>query len=159
MRRSDREIINIEEKISIIQKCKVCRIGLSTNDEPYIVPLNYGYDFTDNKLTLFFHSAVEGKKIEIINKNNNACFEIDCENKLIEGEKACNYSCAFKSIIGFGKIFIIENMDEKIKGLNSIMQHQTDSATVFNFSSENLQKVLVYKMVVGEFTGKQKNVM
>ncbi|MDR0754350.1 MAG: pyridoxamine 5'-phosphate oxidase family protein, partial [Prevotellaceae bacterium] len=88
MRRKDKEITNIEDKINIIDQCKVCRLGLSENNKPYIIPLNYGYSFENNMLTLFFHSAKEGKKIDIIIKNNSACFEIDCDNKLIEGEKA-----------------------------------------------------------------------
>jgi len=156
MRRKDREITDIHEKVSIIKKCKVCRIGLSENNFPYIVPLNYGYDFENDTLTLFFHSAKEGKKIYIIKNNNNACFEIDCDTKLIEAEKACNYGYEFKSIIGFGKIVILENTDEKIDGLNKIMKHQTERETVYNFTHDELKNICVYKMIVEEFTGKQK---
>jgi uncharacterized protein len=85
MRRKDREITGIDEKLDIISKSKVCRIGLSENNCPYIVPLNYGFSFDDGKLSLYFHCAAEGKKTDIIKKNNNACFEIDCDTKLIEG--------------------------------------------------------------------------
>jgi nitroimidazol reductase NimA-like FMN-containing flavoprotein (pyridoxamine 5'-phosphate oxidase superfamily) len=156
MRRKDKEIIEIEDKINIINQCKVCRLGLSENNKPYVIPLNYGYDFTENILSLFFHSANEGKKMDIIKNNNNACFEIDCDNKLIEAEKACGYSYAFKSIIAFGKIMILENIDEKIYGLNKIMENQTGNKEIYNFPKEILQNVTVYKMIVEEFTGKQK---
>jgi hypothetical protein len=57
MIRKDKEIINIEEKINIIKQCRVCRLGLSENNQPYVVPLNYGYNFEKNRLTLFFHGA------------------------------------------------------------------------------------------------------
>jgi len=147
---------DINEKINVIQKCKVCRIGLSENNLPYIIPLNYGYSFENNILTLFFHSATEGKKFGIIKNNNNACFEIDCDTQLIEAEKACNYGYAFKSVIGFGKIFILENIEQKIDGLNKIMKHQTEKETVYNFTHNQLTNVCVYKMIVEEFTGKQK---
>ena len=156
MRRNDREITDIKEKLDILQKCKVCRLGLSENDRPYIVPLNYGYNFENNKLTLFFHSALEGKKIDILQKNNLACFEVDSDTQLIEGENPCNYSYAFKSIIGFGKISFLEDPKEKTEALNFIMKHQTDKDTVYNFPPEMLNKVAVYKMTVDEFTGKQK---
>jgi len=157
MRRKDREITDINEKINIIKKCKVCRIGLSENNIPYIVPLNYGYNFDNNVLTLFFHSALEGKKIDIIKNNNNACFEIDCDTDLIEAEKACNYGYVFKSLIGFGKIFILENSNEKIDGLNEIMKQQTGKEVKFNFTNDEINSVCVFKMVVEEFTGKQKD--
>jgi len=156
MRRKDKEITDINEKISIIKKCKVCRIGLSEDNMPYIIPLNYGYSFENNKLTLFFHSAAEGKKIDIIQNNNNACFEIDCDAKLIEAEKACDYGYAFRSIVGFGKVIILHNADEKNEGLNRIMRHQTEKETTYNFTHNELQDVCVYKMVVEHFTGKQK---
>ncbi|MDR0409546.1 MAG: pyridoxamine 5'-phosphate oxidase family protein [Spirochaetaceae bacterium] len=156
MRRKDREITSIDKKIEIIEKNKVCRIALSKDDFPYIVPLNYGYRFEKNKLTLYFHSAAEGKKIDIIKENNNTCFEIDCDCKLIENEKPCSYGYEFKSVIGFGKMIITETAEEKINGLNILMKHQTGKETLCNFPEEALEKLIVYKMEVEEFTGKQR---
>ena len=156
MRRKDKEIVNTEDKITIINTCKVCRLGLSENNKPYIIPLNYGYSFENSVLTLFFHGALEGKKAAIIKNNNKACFEVDCDAALIEGDRACNYSCAFKSILGFGEIIVLETKEEKNNGLNKIMRHQTGKETVYDFTGEQLKNVMVYKMEVKEFTGKQK---
>jgi nitroimidazol reductase NimA-like FMN-containing flavoprotein (pyridoxamine 5'-phosphate oxidase superfamily) len=158
MRRTDKEITNLNDKIAIIQQCKVCRLGLSDNNLPYIVPLNYGYTLEDNSLTLFFHSASEGKKLAIIKNNNNACFEIDCEHKLIEGDEACHYSFAFKSIIGFGTITLLDAKAEKAYALNQIMKHQTGKDAPFVFDDAALTRTTVYKLVVTEFSGKQKMV-
>ena len=159
MRRKDREITEADEKIAIINKCKICRLGLSENNFPYVIPLNYGYVFEMDKLTLFFHGAKEGKKIGIIQNNNNACFEIDCDGKPIEGEKPCDYGYEFKSIIGFGKIFFLETNDEKTNGLNILMRHQTGKEIEYNFTEDELSNVCVFKMSVEEFTGKQKLLM
>ena len=156
MRRKDREITGINEKLALIQECKVCRLGLSENNFPYLIPLNYGYTYRDDTLTLFFHSAKEGRKIEIIRNNNNACFEIDCGTKLIEGDKPCDYGCSYKSIIGFGKIIFLETDGEKSEGLNHIMKHQTGKETGYHYAKADLDNVCVYKMIVEEFTGKQK---
>ncbi|MDR1583914.1 MAG: pyridoxamine 5'-phosphate oxidase family protein [Prevotellaceae bacterium] len=156
MRRKDKEITETGEKIEIIERNKVCRIGLAQNNLPYIVPLNYGYSFENDILTLYFHSAKEGKKMDIIKENNNACFEIDCDCKLIESEKPCLHNYAFKSIIGFGRIIVMESIDEKIDGLNRIIKHQTGKEMIHDLSEEVLKRVAVYKMAVKEFTGKQK---
>jgi len=156
MRRKDKEMTDIDEMVDVIKKCKVCRLGLSENNFPYIIPLNYGYSFENNTLTLFFHSALEGKKMDIIKNNNNACFEIDCDMALIEDEKACKHGFAFKCVIGFGKIIFLENEAEKSDGLNLIMKHQTGKDTVYNFTPDAVKNVCVYKMVVETFTGKQK---
>ena len=157
MRRQDREITDINEKINIIKKCKVCRIGLSENNVPYVIPLNYGFSFDNNTLTLFFHGAMEGKKMDIIKNNNTACFEIDCDTKLLEAESVCKYGFAFRSIIGFGKMAILENHEEKIIAMNIILKHQTEKESAYEFSPNQLSNVCVYKMVVEDFTGKQKN--
>jgi len=156
MRRKDKEITDTNEKLEIIAKCKFCRLGLSENNHPYIVPLNYGFSYDGGKLTLYFHGATEGKKIDIIRKNNNACFEIDCDTKLIEGEKACNYGYEFKSVIGFGKIVFLDTMDEKTAGLNYLMKQQTGEEVKHDFNEDALNRVAVFKMAVDEFTGKQK---
>jgi nitroimidazol reductase NimA-like FMN-containing flavoprotein (pyridoxamine 5'-phosphate oxidase superfamily) len=159
MRRKDREIIYVEDKIKIISECKVCRLGLSQNNQPYIIPLNYGYSFDGHVLTLYFHSANEGEKLDIIRNNHNACFEMDCHHKLIEVEKACNYGYTFKSVIGFGKIIFMETNDEKNNGLNQIMKHQTGKDTRYSFDIDALKNVTVYKLLVEEFTGKERPVV
>ena len=156
MRRKDKEITDIDEMLNIVKKNKVCRLGLSENNIPYIVPLNYAYTFENNILTFFFHSALEGKKTDIIKTNNNACFEIDCDTALIEAEAACNFGYAFKCVIGFGKIIFLETDAEKNDALNLIMKHQTGKDTVYEFTHDQMKNIYVYKMVVETFTGKQK---
>ena len=156
MRRKDREILEIDDKIKIIEKCKYCRIGLSENNYPYIVPLNYGYSYENEKLTLFFHSAIEGKKIDIMKKNNKACFEIDCDTKLIEDEIPCEYGYEYRSIIGFGEIIFLETDEEKTKGLTKLMQHQTGTKNNNAFEENELKSILVFKMEVEEFSGKER---
>jgi nitroimidazol reductase NimA-like FMN-containing flavoprotein (pyridoxamine 5'-phosphate oxidase superfamily) len=156
MRRKDREIADIDEKLKIIDQCKVCRLALSESNRPYIVPLNYGYSYEDGLLTLFFHSAPEGRKMEIIKVNSAACFEIDCDNRLITAEIPCQYGYAFKSVVGFGEITIIEKVDARVDALNRIMSHQTGDATVHRFPEEALTNIAVYRLTVKEFTGKGK---
>jgi nitroimidazol reductase NimA-like FMN-containing flavoprotein (pyridoxamine 5'-phosphate oxidase superfamily) len=157
MRRRDREITDIHDKLAIIEQCTFCRLGLSDENYPYIVPLNYGYTYENEKLTLFFHGAAEGRKIEIIKKNNNACFEVDCGTELVEGNNPCEYGYKFKSIIGFGKIIFLETNDEKSHGLKQLMKHQTGKETTHNFCEDELIHVCVFKMIVEEITGKQKS--
>lgn len=155
MRRKDKEITDVNQMLDIIKQCKICRIAMSKDNIPYIVPLNYGYQFIDNQLEFYFHSAKVGKKVDYFQANNNVCIEIDCDFDLIAGEKACDYTSAFKSIIGFGEIEIVEDFRAKKDGLNIIMQHQTGNPKVYDFSEKQLQPVLIYKLKVNSFSGKQ----
>lgn len=157
MRRKDREITETGEILAIIDQCKVCRLGLSGKGQAYIVPLNFGYAFADNALTLVFHSAPEGRKIDILRENNRACFEMDCDHELLEADTACGHGFAFSSVIGFGTIEFLESAEEKINALNILMKHQTGKDIQHSYSEAQLNAVCVYKMRVTEFTGKRKS--
>jgi nitroimidazol reductase NimA-like FMN-containing flavoprotein (pyridoxamine 5'-phosphate oxidase superfamily) len=156
MRRKDREITDIHEKLAIIDQCKVCRLGLAENGQPYVVPLNFGYTFANNSLILFFHSAPDGRKIDILKSNAKACFEIDCDHELLEGNEPCSHSFAFSSVIGFGTIDLITEPGKKIEALNILMKHQTGKDGPFQYDEHALQAVAVYKINVDEFTGKRR---
>lgn len=125
MRRTDREVTDQEEIQQIFDDCKVCRIGMTDEDGPYIVPLNYGYVKEEGKVILYFHGAREGKKIDLIRKNPNVGIELDYKHGLVEGNVACQYSYYYASVIGKGTASIIDNPKEKLKALNVIMRHQT----------------------------------
>ena len=154
MRRSDREITDKSEIISIINKCQVCRIAFSDNNMPYVVPINYGHEYVNGKLTLYFHGANEGRKHEIIARNPVACFVIDCSHKLIEAEEAAQYTMEFESVIGSGKISYITDKDEKIHACKLIMKQYVKDKE-FSWSDSVLDSVTLFKLDVMEYTGKR----
>jgi len=154
MRRSDREITAKMEIMQIVEKCDVCRLAFSDNDIPYIVPVNFGFEYTDGRLILYFHGASEGKKHEIITKNPRACFEMDCSHKLIEAEEAADYTMEYESVIGNGKISYITEKSEKTKALNFLMKQYAKEKS-FSFSDHVIESVTVFKLDVLEFTGKR----
>jgi len=149
MRRKDKEITDIKSIEEIISKAKVCRVALSFDDAPYVVPVCFGY----RAETIYFHSAREGKKIDIITKNNSVCFEFDIDHELVESEKACNWGMKFRSVIGFGKASFIENREEKQEALDMIMQHYTDKT--FLFPEENVNSIVVVKIDIEQISGKK----
>lgn len=152
MRRKDREVTDINDLISVVEECRICHLGLIDDKGMYIVPLNYGYEYINQRLNLYFHSAHVGRKIDAIINNPNVCIEMDCDHRLIEGEKACDYSFGFKSIIGNGKASIVSDYNEKLKGLSLLMKHETQRE--FEFDEKMVNQVSVIKVEVTEFTGK-----
>ena len=152
MRRKDREVTDINDLLSIVEECRICHLGLIDDKGMYIVPLNYGYEYINQRLNLYFHSAHVGRKIDAIINNPNVCIEMDCDHRLIEGEKACDYSFGFKSIIGNGKVSIVSDYNEKLKGLSLLMKHETQRE--FEFDEKMINQVSVIKVEVTEFTGK-----
>jgi uncharacterized protein len=154
MRRKDREVSIPKEIKSIIEKCKVCHLAMVDKGMPYVLPLNFGYEMEDKTLTLFFHSAKTGRKIDILRENNAVCFEIACEGKLSDIKDPCNAGYYFESVIGFGHVEFIENAPEKCRALTRLMKHQSDRD--FIFTEKQADSVCVFKVVSTDYTGKRK---
>ena len=149
MRRKDKEIIDIKEIEEIIMNAKVCHLGLSIDNIPYVVPLSFGYE---NK-TIYLHSAKQGKKIDILKQNNKVCFEFNIDNEIKESDKGCKWGVNFRSVIGFGKAYFIENIEEKQKALNTIIKNYTDK--IFELPEKNVSNTLLVKITIEQITGKQ----
>lgn len=152
MRRNDREVTERRELLSIINQCKVCRIAMMDTEGLYIVPMNFGYTYEEDKLTLYFHCAKEGRKLEAIMQNPSVCVEMDCEHQLVEAETACEYGYAFKSIIGNGIASVISDKESKKKALMQIMKHQTGKQFVFTEQMTDI--VTAFQVEVVSFSGK-----
>ena len=150
MRRKEKEITNKKDIEQIITESKVCRLGMFDGKMPYIVPMNFGY--RDN--ILYFHSALSGRKIDILKNNPDVCFEIDIPGKTINSKKACNWSMSFKSIIGEGRVLFINDETEKINAFNIIMSHYSDNDE-WDFNKKMVEKTLVFKVDIDNVSAKR----
>lgn len=153
MRKKEREIIDMTEIESIIRRADACRIAFADGNVPYIVTVNFGYH-RGKKMRFFFHCAREGRKLEMIRKNNYVCFEMDTDHKLIKGKTACDFTMKYRSITGYGYISVIKNEREKIKGLNCIMSHYSDN-TNFTYNQAILEKTTVLCLEIDQISGKK----
>ncbi len=156
MRRKDRELTEREDLLRIIHACKVCRIAMADRDRPYIVPMNFGYEFYGDALHLFFHCANEGRKIDILRANNHVCFEMDCAHRLVEGDIACRYGYSYASMIGSGQVEFVEDPGRKVHALSKIMHHQTGKGE-FEFDDGMVKAVTVFEIVSEEYSGKRRS--
>jgi nitroimidazol reductase NimA-like FMN-containing flavoprotein (pyridoxamine 5'-phosphate oxidase superfamily) len=150
MRRADKEIKCRDQIDIIIKKAKCCRIALVDGNCPYIVPVN----FAVNNNHLYFHSAKEGKKIDILRKNNSVCFEMDIEGEIVKGEKACFWGMKYVSIIGFGQAFFIEDDIGKKKALDILMEKYAGESG-FSYAADELDKIIIIDIKIDTISGKQ----
>ena len=154
MRRKDREITDFDEIIEIIKKCDVCRIALNDEDFPYIVPLNFGVDVQDKQVIFYFHSAMEGTKLDLIKKNPRATFEMDCDHRFILYEERMSCTMGYASVIGHGTIEFVPE-EEKYEALKILMRQY--HAEDFQFNTKMMKVTTVLKMTVTDMVGKRRN--
>ena len=138
----------------ILDTAKVLHLGLAVNNEPYVVPMNYGYAMEDGKLVLYLHSAVQGKKLDMMRENPRVFFELDCDLSPFEGEKPCQYGLVYSSVMGRGTASVVEDTAEKIKAMALLMKTQTQKD--FEFNDRLVSIVAVIRIDVEEYTAKHR---
>ena len=155
MRRKDKEVTNQEEVEEILSNALVGRLGTCLNNIPYITPVNFVYD----KDKVYFHSALEGRKIENINSNPNLCFEIDKVISIIPGkQRPCASTTEYKSIIIFGDIQIVTDVKEKTFALNKLIEKYAPQSPKLSSSSGAITGTNVLVISIKEMTAKQSPV-
>jgi nitroimidazol reductase NimA-like FMN-containing flavoprotein (pyridoxamine 5'-phosphate oxidase superfamily) len=153
MRRAEKEIKENQEIAAIMQKADICRIALVDGDSPYIIPVNFAIH--DNHL--YFHSAMDGRKIDILRKNNKVCFEIDINTDIIKSDEPCSWGMKYLSVIGFGQAFFLEKSNEKKKALNVLMEKYAGEGS-FSYQEAALKKVLVIDIRIEKISGKKSHI-
>ena len=142
--------------------CDICRLALNDKDgAPYIIPLNFGIDTDGDRIRLYFHSAKEGHKLDLIRRDSRGAFEMDCSHQLqyFEDKGYCTY--AYESVTGKGTVSIIEDdgseesYNERVKALELLMDHYHPGKDA-HFSKAAMPRTAVYYMDVTEITGKRK---
>ena len=148
MRRNEREITDRKDIDDIIRCCRVCHLAMCDDGQPYIVPLNFGYDGR----SLYFHTAPEGRKIDIIKRNNRVGFEFDILHDIVTAEQACKWGAKYESVMGSGTAEIVDDLEAKKEALEWIMRQYGNGA--WDFKEEILKKTLVLRVRILEISGK-----
>jgi len=148
MRRSEKEIRDPEQIEAILQAAEVCRVAFSDGEQPYIVPLCFGYETGK----LYFHSAPEGRKMEILRKNPRCCFEIEVGVEAVRAELPCSWWMRYQSVIGEGVATPLTDAGEKLHGLGVIVRHYSGDPDAIPEAA--LGKVAVVRIDIIRMTGK-----
>lgn len=154
MTRREREITDLGQIVRILDECKVLHLGLVDGDEPYVVPMNYGYIMEEGKLTVYLHGAPAGYKLDLIKSNPKVFIEMECDLNPFEGRLACQYGISYSSIMGRGQAVIVEDVEEKKKGLYILMKTQTGKD--FEFDEKMVSVVSVIRIDISDYTAKYR---
>ncbi|XOQ43433.1 MAG: Pyridoxamine 5'-phosphate oxidase family protein [Clostridium sp.] len=156
MRRKEYDVKDLKEIISIIDKCDVCHIGMADkNGLPYVVPMSFGYSSENNNITFYLHCAEEGQKIDLIKQNPRVCVQMDCSHRLLTGDKACDCTTEYESVIACGTAEFVTNHDEKIAALTCLMRHYQGNLE-FEFDDRIVKHTTVIKITAEQVSGKRR---
>ncbi len=150
MRRADKEITEISIIEEIINKADVIRIAMVDGDQPYILAMNHVY--LDG--SIYMHSAKEGRKIDVLKINSRVAFEVDTDVEILLREDACSCSTRYRSVVGTGKVTLIDDIEVKKQVLDAIMKKHTGRDS-FEYSEKSFERTLIIKIDIDSMTGKK----
>ncbi len=149
MRRSEKAVSSPAELEQILWQGKICQLAIPDEPVPYLVPLNYGY----RDEVLYFHSAAEGRKIDLLQKNPQVSFSVVIDLGVIEAEQACNWGARFRSVLGRGRVEFVEDLAEKQTALQLLMAQYSDRE--FELPEAAVKGTTVFKLKIEQMAGKQ----
>ena len=154
MTKRELQITDEQQIRAILDGAKVVHVGMCVDNEPYVVPMNYGYLMEDGRLTIYLHSAQQGKKLDMIRQNPKVFFELDCDWVPFEGERPCQYGLSYSSVMGRGTATILEDVEEKKRAMSLLMKTQTEKD--FTFEDRLVSIVAVIRIDVDGYTAKHR---
>ena len=154
-RRADREVTDYGRMLDILQQCDCCRLGFVDGEGSYIVPMNFGFEDEGGKLSLYFHGALRGKKMELAQSQHTVSFETDRVLAFTGGADACSYTCRFQSVMGRGRIRLLESPGEKAYGLSRIMEHYAGNGE-WTFPAAAVSQTAVLRLDVVSWSCKER---
>ncbi len=149
MRRKEKEIKSRKEIEEIINKAQICTIGLCQDNVPYVVTVNFGY----KDRAIYFHSAPEGRKIDMIKSNSLVGFQMYCDYSLSAQAIPCAWSTNYRSVSGQGRAIILNRLEDKISGLDILMSHYAQGP--FEYDRQEIDKMVIVKISIDRMTGKK----
>lgn len=150
--RPQRELKSQEDILHILKNGKYTIISMCRENEPYIVSLSYGYD--PDKNTLYFHAANQGLKLDFINANKNVCATVIEDGGYVMDE--CEHE--FRSVVFWGEMQIVNDLEEKKYGMNILLQHLEEKESVVKAkllkSNDYYTKMNILRLDIKQITGK-----
>ncbi len=153
MRRQERQITDEAELKEILSQGRYAVIAMCRGDEPYIVTLSYGYDEAQN--ALYFHTARAGLKMDFIGHNPNVCATILDDRGYTQN--ACAH--AYRSVVLFGKIVLVDDTEQKKHGVTVILNHLEEKPDTIRErvlkSDAVYSTIAVLKLEIAQMSGKK----
>jgi uncharacterized protein len=149
MRRHQQQITEQEAVEDILKRATICRLAMVDDGKPYIVPLNYGY--ADR--ALYIHCAREGRKLDILRRNPNVCFEVEVDCQVTKGDTACRWAFTYKSVVGSGRAVLVDDPDGKRHALDVLMKQF--GGPMGPYDEGSLARTLIIRVDIAEMTAKR----
>jgi nitroimidazol reductase NimA-like FMN-containing flavoprotein (pyridoxamine 5'-phosphate oxidase superfamily) len=153
-RRKDRTMKDLGEIEALLGRMAVGRLGLSTEDGPYVVPVNYVFD----EGYVYFHSGHKGRKVEALRANPRVCFLVDEPGPQVTWDKGCGITQIYESVMCFGKAEFIEEIAERRRILEMLINKYVPGGNHVPIPDGTVENMAVVRIHIEWMTGKANRI-
>ena len=152
LRRKDKEITKEAELKAILKKAKHVTLAMSIGDEPYLATLSHGYD--EEQSCIYFHSAPEGKKVEILKANPRVWGQALIDDGYQQG--SCDH--LYRTTQFRGRVTFVDDQKEKENALRLMIRHLDDHPEKIiesQITPHSTRRILVGRIDIDYMSGKK----
>jgi uncharacterized protein len=143
---------DLAEMERILQSEAIGHLAMTADGELYLVPLNYTY--LDGKI--LFHCALQGRKLDLMRRNPNVCFEVSRQEGLPAEHAGDPCDTPFESVICWGRARIIDDLAEREAILNAFQaRYSTPERPRSPVAPERVEKCGAVEISVTRMTGRR----
>lgn len=153
IRRKDR-LLTEEKAYDLLRNGEYGTLSMvSESGAGYGIPISFVYD---NNSSIYFHCALEGKKLRCLAKNNCVTFCIVGKTSVISNQ----FTTAYESIIVEGNIKLRLSDEEKRHGLSLLIEKYcpNDKTTGLKYMEGSFLRTNVIRLDISSFSGKSKEI-
>ena len=152
MHKKDREITDPSEIEKILKQGDVISVAMCQGDQPYVLPFNYGFL---NGL-IYIHSARKGFKLDVLTQNPKVCFNVTTDVQLVPADTPQDCSVAYSSVVGFGRVRMVDDPVEKLAALEAVMVQYYPKNDAWQYPDKVVAACTVWCIEIEHLTGKCK---
>ena len=156
--RRGKKIVSDEAWIkSFLEQAPAGVLATIHEDQPFLSTKLFVYD--ENRHAIYMHSADEGRVWQNVHTNPKACFTTYEMGRLIPAPRACKFGVKYKSVVVFGTIHVVDDVEETIAVLQLFMDkyapHLKLGEAYPPISKDELGGLAVYRMEILGWSAKE----
>jgi uncharacterized protein len=153
-RRKERAIMNPGEMEALLDRMATGRLAMTTEDGPYVVPVNYLFA----EGSIYLHTGARGRKVEALRADSRICFLVDEVGPQVTWDRGCGISQIYESVMCFGRAAFVEELGEKRRILERMVHKFVPAGTPFPLTDKNIESTAVVRIRVVWMTGKANRI-
>ena len=142
---------------ALLLRGEIARLAHLSGDQPFISPTNYWFDEENHQLV--FHSSLAGRRRANLEENPKVCVEVSEVGRLLPSNSGAECSQQFRSVLVFGKVTFLEDNEEKLRGLNGILNRYfpklISGRETKPISEKDVKGTNVYVVKIESWSGKE----